>query len=217
MTQTTPPGDATRRSGVPRPPNLSRPVRDSLQFFGTFLRRPRTVGALLPSSRQLATALAGGLDARPGDVVVEYGCGTGPVTQVIAESLPEGVRYLGIERDPGFHRRLSARFPYLDFHCGSVENVERILAERGLPAVKVIVSGLPFASLPETVQRRVVVGTRRVLRDDGEFRTFQYVHAYGLPAAQRFRRQMSTRFSHYERSRAVVRNVPPAYILTFRP
>ncbi len=193
------------------------PLRDSLHFLGAFLRHPRTVGAVLPSSRFLAQALAGKLDLVAGDLVVEYGPGTGPMTAVIQAQLRPGLHYLGIERDAGFCARLRQRFPGLRFCEGSVEDVEHLLARHDLPRPRVIVSGLPFASLPAPVQDRVIAGTRRALRDDGEFRTFQYVHAYGLPSAVRFRRAMAARFAHFQRSRPVLRNVPPAYVLTYRP
>ncbi|MEM7202037.1 MAG: methyltransferase domain-containing protein [Planctomycetota bacterium] len=190
---------------------------DAMRFLGAFLRNPRTVGAVLPSSRFLARALAGNLGLRPGDLVVEYGPGTGPMTQVLAEQLGHDIRYLGIEREARFCARLQERFPGLPVHQGSVEDVERILADRGLGSARVIVSGLPFASLPETVQGRVVEGTRAVLAPDGEFRTFQYVHAYPLRSARRFRDAMARRFGRFERSRPITRNVPPAYVLSYRP
>ena len=82
--------------------------------------------------------------------------------------------------------------------------------------VKAIISGLPFASLPKEVQRGVVDGTHEVLAESGEFRTFQYVHAYKLKAAQRFRAMMKERFDGFARSTPVLRNVPPAYVLTYR-
>lgn len=192
-------------------------MRDALKFLGTFVRHPRNVGAVLPSSRLLATALAGDLGLASSDLVVEYGPGTGPMTEVIAEQLGSGATYLGIERDQGFHARLTERFPGLTFHLGSVEDVEQVLRDRDLPRPKIIISGLPFASLPGPVQHNVIEATRRVLRDDGEFRTFQYVHAWSMSSAKRFREAMGARFSHFDRSRAVMRNVPPAYVLRYRP
>lgn len=191
--------------------------RDSLRFLESFLRRPVQVGAVLPSSRYLAEALAGGLPLERGDLVVEYGPGTGPVTQVIRRQLGEGMRYLGIEKDEQFHRILEHRFPELEFVNDGVERVVKILAEHGLGRAKVIVSGLPFAGLPEPLRNRIIAATRRVLRPDGEFRTFQYVHAYSLPRARMFRRNMRKVFPHFERSKPILRNVPPAYVLRYRP
>ena len=193
-----------------------RPLRDSVHFFTSFLRRPTSIGSVLPSSPALARALAGDLRVQRGDLVVEYGPGTGPMTRVIEAQL-DGAAYLGIERDTSFCALLSQRFPGLSFHCGSVEHVVDILRERQLGRPKVIVSGLPFASLPAEVRARVVDGTAQVLAADGEFRTFQYVHAYNFASARRFRAAMAARLPHFERSRPVLRNVPPAYVLTYRP
>jgi phospholipid N-methyltransferase len=204
---------AARRDGAAV--TRRRPLRDSMHFFGSFLRRPGSIGAVLPSSVILARALAGDLDLAPGDLVVEFGPGTGPMTRVIADQL-DGARYLGIERDASFCRLLSERFPRLAFHFGSVEDVAAILSARGLGQPNVIVSGLPFASLPRAVQERVIDGIAAVLAPGGEFRTFQYVHAYPLATARRFRAMMAARFPRFERSRPVLRNVPPAYVLTYR-
>lgn len=193
-----------------------RPWRDGLHFFTAFLRRPRTVGAVLPSSRYLADLLVGELDLEPGELVVEFGPGTGPMTSAIQERLPEGVGYLGIERDPAFRDLLSQRFPDFRFHCGSADRLEEILTEHDLPQPRRIISGLPFASLPQPVQDGIVRGVDRSLADDGEFRTFQYTHAYMFPAARRFRATMGQHFSRFRRLGPVFRNVPPAYVLSYR-
>ena len=192
-------------------------LRRSLHFFGTFLRNPTTVGSVLPSSRSLSRLLVDGEHLAPGDLVVEYGPGTGSMTAVIAELVAErDARYVGIELDDGFCRVLRARFPALEFVHGSVTDVERILTERELPRPKLIVSGLPFASLPPAIGAAVVDATRSVLAADGQFRTFQYVHAYGMPKARKFRTEMAARFARFERCGPVVRNVPPAYVLVYR-
>lgn len=191
-------------------------LRDGLGFFGNFLRNPTSIGAVLPSSRYLARALVGRLELRPGELVVEYGPGTGPVTSVIRAALPPGARYLGIELDPSFHDLLTERYPDLDFHLGSAADIEAVLAERQLPRPLRIISGLPFASLPAAVQDGVADGIVHCLHGtSGDFRTFQYVHAYGLRAARRFRDLMNERFTSFERIGPVVRNVPPAFVLRY--
>lgn len=191
---------------------------DGLGFFGRFLKNPNAVGAVLPSSRYLARALVGDLShLRAGELVVEYGPGTGPMTSVIRERLPAEVRYLGVELQPAFCDLLSARFPDMEFHCGSAGDVQEILAARGLPRPSRIISGLPFASLPAVVQDEVVKGLEWALQESGcDFRTFQYAHAYGMKAARRFRALMDARFEQFERLGPIVRNVPPAFVLRYR-
>jgi len=191
-------------------------MRDGLGFFGAFLRSPGSVGAVLPSSRYLSRALVGRLDLQPGELVLEYGPGTGPATEAIRQALPKGARYLGIELEPRFHDLLIARYPTMDFHLGSAADVAAILAGRGLPRPRRIISGLPFASLPAAVQDAVVTGIVGCLRGtDGDFRTFQYVHAYGMKKARRFRAMMAERFDGFERVGPIVRNVPPAFVLRY--
>ena len=198
-------------------PRRRRRILDGLRFFGKFLRSPGRMGSVMPSSRHLAKAMAADLNLVSGDLVLEYGPGTGPMTAVLSSHLSEGVRYLGIERDARFQNLLQERFPHLDFHLGSVADVAEIVKTRDLPKAKAIISGLPFASLPQELQDSIVQGTREVLAEDGEFRTFQYVHAYRLPAARRFRAAMARLFGSCTRSTPVLRNVPPAYVLTYRP
>ena len=192
-------------------------LRDGLGFFGNFLKNPTSVGAVVPSSRFLSRALVGSLDhLQEGELVVEYGPGTGPMTAVIKERLPWHAQYLGIELQHQFHDLLCARFPGMHFHLGSAGDVQSILAERGLPRPMRIISGLPFASLPAFVQDAVVDGLVWALQDSTcDFRTFQYVHAYRMKAARRFRARMAERFEHVERIGPIVRNVPPAFVLRY--
>ena len=73
-------------------------------FFRKFLRNPREVGALLPSARSLGDETVRDLSLTRGDVIVEYGCGTGSLTASIAQAVQcvSVVRYLGIEREAAF-------------------------------------------------------------------------------------------------------------------
>lgn len=208
------PSDSSGDSQAPK----RRPIRDGLGFFGSFLKNPTSVGAVLPSSRFLSRALVGDLDhIKEGELVLEYGPGTGPMTAVIKERLPWHAQYLGIELEQSFHDVLTARFSGMHFHLGSAGDVKQILAERNLPRPKRIISGLPFASLPAAVQDSVIDGLVWALKDsDCDFRTFQYAHAYGMKSARRFRGLMAERFESFERIGPIVRNVPPAFVLRYR-
>jgi phospholipid N-methyltransferase len=184
-----------------------------LLFFRRFLDNPRTVGAVLPSTRRLGDEMVRGLALRADDVVVEYGCGTGSLTASIAELVraTPGARFLGIEREPRFVDVLRARFPDLEFVRDDVENVAALLAERGLPPPRAVLSGLPLILLPTMEQ--IVATTAAVLAPGGEFRTFSYIQSWPMPAAFRLRRLLRERFAEHGRSRLVIGNVPPAWVL----
>ena len=185
------------------------------KFLRAFLRNPGSVGAIVPSAPELARAMVEGLDLHPGDTLLELGPGTGAFTEKIRVILPDGSSYLGIEREQGFVELLQQRFPDLDFVTGSAEDAYQIHHRSGLGEVKAIVSSLPFATLLADVRNNIIEDVEQFMTPDCVFRTFQYVHAFPLPAAVRFRRAMDDRFGPFHRSRAVLPNVPPAYVLTW--
>ena len=184
-----------------------------LFFFKRFLRNPREVGALCPSTRHLGAAMVRDLSLAPGDAVVEYGAGTGSLTPAIAALVAAAprARYLGIEREPGFCAILRRRFPTLAFANAQVEQVETLLAEHELAPPRAILSGLPLILLPSMAD--IVRTAERVLAPGGEFRTFSYLQSYPTPSAFRLRRLMKATFASFSLSPLVLRNVPPAFVL----
>jgi SAM-dependent methyltransferase len=75
-------------------------LAEAIAFITRFASAPTNIGAVFPSSRDLAEAMLHGIELQPGDVVVEYGPGTGAFTELLLERLPEGAEYLGIETAP---------------------------------------------------------------------------------------------------------------------
>lgn len=197
-------------------PSENRRRRRALHFLRAFVSSPRSVGAVLPSSRELAQEMVRGIELRPGDTVLELGPGTGALTAQIRELLPEPGNYLGIEREPRFVRVLEDRFPELRFVEGQAEEAPEICRDQGLCPPRVIISGLPFVTLPAPVQDRILDSVSHLLDTGGTFRTFQYVHGYVLPSAVRFRRRTEHLLGCRHRlSQPLLGNLPPAYVLTW--
>jgi phosphatidylethanolamine/phosphatidyl-N-methylethanolamine N-methyltransferase len=190
-------------------------LAEAVAFITRFASAPTSVGAVFPSSRDLAEAMLHGITLEPGDVVVEYGPGTGAFTELIIERLPEGAEYLGIERDPHFHGHLQRRFPERHFHLGSAEEIQELLKGRGLKKPRLIISGLPFASMPHAVQEMILEATREALHEEGIFRTFTYPICWYMTGSQRFRKVALDHFDDHHKSRTVHRNIPPAKVLSY--
>ena len=200
---------------MPDAPSRSR-WRDHALILGHFVRRPGSIGTVAPSSARLARQMVHALQPSRTQTVVELGPGTGAFTAAILPRLGPAGRLLAVEIEPLFVEQLRAKYPSVDVACASAERLRELMRERGLGQVDHIVSGLPFASLPPAVSRRVLDAIQHVLRPGGTFTTFQYVHAYAVPRAVHFRRDVTNRMSRGPTRSLVVWNIPPAFVLCWR-
>lgn len=191
-------------------------MRDTVRLAQAFLRNPRNIGTLFPSSAVLARRMVEGLPLSSHGAVLELGPGTGPLTRALCDKLADPSRYLGVDINAEFVGLLKRKFPQFRFVCGSAHQAQEHLSAHGHDEVRAIISGLPFASLPEPVQNEIMDGLSCLLKPGVEFRTFQYVHALRLPAARRFRREMTRRFGRPAVSKPVLWNIPPAVVMTWR-
>jgi len=185
-------------------------------FLNEFLRSPAVVGAVAPSSRRLAAAITVGVPGRGDPVVVELGPGTGAFTEEIHRRLGGRGRHLAVEINPTMARAVATRCDGVEVIEGDAAALPELLAGRGVGAVDVVISGLPWAVFPADHQRAVLDAVTTVLRPTGAFATFSYAHARVLPPARAFRRRLAAAFEEVVAGRTVWRNLPPALVLHAR-
>jgi phospholipid N-methyltransferase len=95
---------------------------------------------------------------------------------------------------------------------GSAEQLSVILRERGIPPADVVISGLPWAALPESTCVTALDAVAAAMAPGGAFTTFGYTWARHTPRASRFRRALLMRFEEVITSRTVGWNLPPAFV-----
>jgi len=124
--------------------------------FRKWLRHTKRVASVTPSSRPLAEATCRHVDPDIPQVIVELGAGTGAVTR-IAETLmhPES-RIIAVEEDPEFARVLERTAPLAEVVVDDAGNLDRLLSERDVRHVDVVLNGLPTPSLKADVRDRVL-------------------------------------------------------------
>ncbi|RNF40907.1 class I SAM-dependent methyltransferase [Planococcus salinus] len=177
-----------------------------LQFFTQYMKHPRSVGAILPSSRQLAEQMVASIRFESTDCIVEYGPGTGVFTEQLIQKKRNSTKLLLFENNRGFYELLQQKYGDMDnVHIifDSAERVAHYLNKYGVEQVDYIVSGLPFASLPKEVSERILRETKKVLGQDGVFITFQYT---------RFKQKYLHSFFTSIQVDKVLRNAPPAFV-----
>lgn len=171
-----------------------------VQLLLSMLRNPASTGALFPSSRGLARAMA---DAASGaERVVELGAGTGPVTHALIEALPY-VPLTAVEIEPALAATLRQRFPDVDVQLAPASQVIDALASSTERIV--LVSSLPFRSLPQPARISTVMSLCNFLSHHPERRLVQFTYQPRAP----FSVPAGLRWAHVA---TVWANTPPAGI-----
>ncbi|MCW2776811.1 MAG: methyltransferase protein [Frankiales bacterium] len=183
-------------------PDLS----ERLLFLRSFLAHPRQVGAVLPTSGRAVSDMLDLADLGSARLVVELGSGTGSHTGPVLDRLGPDARLIAFEIDPNLAASLRARFsdPRLRVVEGSAEHVVTELAGE---QPDVVVSALPFTSLPQGLGKTILARAASVLAPGGVLLVLQY-SPFIAP-------ELGKLFSSLQRRICLV-NVPPAFLYACR-
>lgn len=148
---------------------------DRLAFLKGFLREPKGVGSVIPSSRFLERRMVRMAGCTEADSVVELGPGTGGTTRAILSAMPEPATLLAVELDPVFADVVRGfDDKRLIVHQGSAENLHEVLSAHRLRPPNAILSGIPFSTMPVEVGTRIIEAIRDVLAPGGCFVAYQF-------------------------------------------
>ena len=176
-----------------------------------WLRQPRRVGAVVPSGRALARAMAANIDRHAPGTVVELGGGTGNITRAILRAGIAAKDLIVVESETKLCRIIARRYPGVRVLCADARDLEGLLALASIGPVKAVVSGLPFVAMDNEDCRQILAGAFAVLAPGGEFLQFTYSPA--SPVSQQMRNDLNI---DGKRSEWVLSNLPPAAIWRYR-
>lgn len=174
-------------------------------FLRQLLRNPVRVSAIAPSSRILARAMAAGIGPQTGRVV-EFGPGTGRLTDaILAAGLPPE-NLTCFELDPAFASHLRARLPAVTLLQAGAETAPQSVP----PGVARVISGLPLLSMPRTLREAIVGAAFQILAPGGTYVQFTYGSKPPLDPGQMARLGLKVALGP-----KIWRNLPPARVLFF--
>lgn len=217
----------------PTPPyGMLTTARSTCVFLQQFCRRFETTGAILPSSRFLASELAGGIRWRKAHLrrplrILEVGPGTGPATEEIARLMgPEDTLDL-VEVNEQFARFLSQRVateavfaPVRDriqIYARAIEHHVKVAG-----AYDILVSGLPFNNFSAELVSDILEAFDELSADGCHWSFFEYYALRSIklrfvsgPERQRLLaidRLLQERLRDREDRQIVWANIPPALV-----
>jgi phosphatidylethanolamine/phosphatidyl-N-methylethanolamine N-methyltransferase len=181
---------------------------DDLRFIASWLQNPLKVGAVSPSGRALARALAAAVDPSAPGPVIELGPGTGPVTKALIERGVAPERLVLVEFDSEFCAILRRRFPAATVVQGDAYALADTLAGIVHEPAAAIVSSLPLMTRPVPARVRLLQAAMRLLRGGAPFVQFTYAATAPIPSRhRRYRVDAMPR---------VWMNLPPARVWVYR-
>ncbi len=187
-----------------------RPLRfdDEVHFLRSWIEKPLTTGAVMPSSKALARTMAAYVDPKSNGPVVELGPGTGAVTQALVERGVDPARLVLVEFNPTFCRMLRVRYPAATVVQGDAYRLRHLLETTLREPADAIVSGLPLVTKPMRTRMRLISEAMALLRPGAPFVQFTYAMVPPIPKGLTGIRA--------EASPLIWLNLPPARVWVYR-
>lgn len=187
-----------------------KPLRldDEMQFIRSWIEKPLSTGAVMPSSKALARTMARYVDADASGPVIELGPGTGPVTEALVEHGIDQSRLVLVEFNPDFCRLLRTRYPEATVVQGDAYRLRRIVEVYVREPAAAVVSGLPLLTKPLRTRLRLMADAVGLLAPGAPFVQFTYAMVPPIPKALSGIRVVA--------SELIWLNLPPARVWVYR-
>jgi len=180
---------------------------DEMRFIRSWIEKPLSTGAVMPSGRALARTMARYVDKDARGPVIELGPGTGPVTEALVEHGVHPSRLVLVEFNPKFCQLLSQRFPEATIVHADAYRLRESLVALTRHQAAAVVSGLPLMTKPLRMRMRLLREALALLKPNAPFVQFTYAVVPPIPKLGGVRVEASER---------IWRNMPPARVWVYR-
>lgn len=156
-----------------------------LLFGRNFIKHPRMLGSLIPSSRFLVNHVLSEVDWKRARVFLEYGPGVGTFTKEILRRMRPDAVVVALETNSDFVRFLRGKLRDDRLHVihGSAADAKAALANLGLGRADYVISGIPYTTMPADLRASILRTTHEVLDPNGAFLVYQFTRTV-LPYLQ---------------------------------
>ena len=180
-------------------------MNKNILFFQTFLKSPKEVGSIIPSSKFLIKELLKNIDFKNASCIVEYGPGTGCITSEILKKARKDAKIFCFETNKKFCIYLKEKIKdeRLKIINDSAENIKKNLKKYNVHNVDYVVSGMPFSTIPNNKKHLIIQETKSMLKTNGKFVIYQFLN--------NFKKYLRNYFSKISAG-YVPLNIPPCFV-----
>lgn len=182
-------------------------MSDRLKFIAEWAKNPLQVGAITPSSKKLADAMALLVDPASDLPVLELGPGTGVVTQALLDRGVAPSRIYSLEYNGTFAKALARKYPAINVVQGDAYALKDSLAASGVDQFSSVISSLPLFTVPVPQRISLLNQAIEMMVEDGKVIQFSYAW---VPVVGKHRDAFNIWASKW-----IWLNVPPARVWTY--
>jgi phospholipid N-methyltransferase len=178
-----------------------------LLFMSQYIKNPNSIGSILPSSKYLAEKMVEKIDFDKAKYIVEYGPGTGVITEYLIKNRKRDTLIMLFENNEKFCNLLKNKYsnePNLLIINESPICLEEYLIKYNVPWLDYVVSSIPLTKMSIQEATSILYTTKKQFLPSSRFITCQYfTNKKGL---------FSAYFKKIEITKEI-KNIPPANIL----
>ena len=181
-------------------------MEDKILFFSAFLKYPKEIGSFAPSSKFLTEEILKNIDFKNARCIVEYGPGTGCITNQILKNARKDAKILCFEINKKFcsYLRKEIKDKRLMIINDGAENISKYIKKFNIEKIDCVISGLPFSTLPKNKKYTIIEATKKTLKTRGKFIAFQFF-------LNNFKKYLYNYFSKIS-TKFVPLNIPPCFV-----
>jgi phospholipid N-methyltransferase len=131
---------------------------------------------------------------------------------MILNKKSDSANFFAVELNEHLTEVLKEKLPQLKIYNDSATELPKLLKKENMAQADIIISGLPWASFPKSLQSDILNAILDALAPDGYFVTFAYLQGVLLPAGKNFKKLLHKSFKTVEKSPTIWRNSPPAFV-----
>ncbi len=180
-------------------------MNSKLIFFSNFLKKPKEVASIIPTSRHVIKHIINNIDFANAEYIVEYGPGIGNTTNALLKNLKPNAKLICFETNKKFCNFLEDHIKdtRLKVINDAAQNLDFYLKKYKITNIDYAVSGIPFSLINKENKKTIVRKTRDKLRTNGKFIVYQY--------SQHMKKYLDTYFKKISTD-LEIKNMPPTFI-----
>ncbi|VAW33844.1 hypothetical protein MNBD_GAMMA01-2092 [hydrothermal vent metagenome] len=184
-------------------------LKESAFFIKNAILKPKQVAYFLPSSKALIHSIAKKSQLATAKHIVELGPGTGGTTKGILLEMQQSAELCAVEINKDFVDYLNKSITDQRLHVrhDGAQNLTEIIKKLGWIHADVVISGIPFSTLPKGIAKEIMQSIYASIKPGGLFVAYQLRDKVGQLATPIF----GEAIVHWE-----YKNFPPMRIFIWK-